>query len=60
MKKIYRGKISANGGSGYSTLGGGGAGGRIAIYSQANNFSGVIQAQAGTGYEIGQDGTIFE
>lgn len=51
-----KGKITANGGGGDYA----GAGGRIAIYSQTNNFQGIIQVEGGAaGYQAGQDGTIY-
>ena len=54
------GQIIANGGQGYDSLGGGGSGGRIAIYSQTNNFQGIVQVEGcAAGYQAGQDGTIY-
>jgi len=60
------GIISANGGNGNTYCdygrcgyGGGGAGGRIALYCYSNFFEGTISVDGGTGYESGEEGTIF-
>ena len=47
------------GGSG-NTYGGGGAGGRIALYYDANSFSGQTLASGGSGYTYGGPGTIYK
>ena len=52
------GQILANGGD--SDGNGGGGGGRVAVYYGAKaGFEGTIGATGGTGYEDGQDGTVF-
>ncbi len=55
------GSITANGGQGYPDgCGGGGAGGRIAVYyNSIDGFSGDIQAYSGNGYKAGGAGTVF-
>src|SRR6185436_19804613 len=53
------GTIRADGGSGEPSLGGGGAGGRIAIDFATNTFSGSISAFGGTGWQRGGAGTIL-
>jgi uncharacterized repeat protein (TIGR01451 family) len=56
------GTISACGGSGAMILnpGGGGAGGRIAIgRNSGSEFTGAIVVSGGTGYNQGEDGTIY-
>ena len=47
------------GGKGGSDKGGGGAGGRIAIYAQDNVFNGTTTSNGGTGYQDGEEGTIY-
>jgi hypothetical protein len=54
------GLIAADGGSSSSTnKSGGGGGGRIALEWTTRTFNGVIQAQGGTGYRNGKNGTIW-
>ncbi len=53
------GAISANGGDTIGSGSGGGGGGRIAIYCYSNFFNGTISVDGGTGYENGEEGTIF-
>ncbi|XP_053376792.1 adhesin BmaC autotransporter-like [Mercenaria mercenaria] len=40
-------------------LGGGGAGGRVALHRAVDTFSGAILAHGGTGYECGGAGTVL-
>jgi len=57
------GVITAHGGNGpsYSCYsGGGGGGGRIAIYYEEKDiFLGIITVMGGSGYQYGQEGTIY-
>ena len=55
------GVVSANGGKGYIWDGGGGGGaGRVALYSNANNYLGAIIAQGGQGYNAWAGaGTVY-
>src|SRR6185369_4489330 len=53
------GTISANGGAGGFPYGGGGSGGRIAVYFTNNNFTGAITAFGGSGAGNGAAGTIY-
>ena len=43
-----------------NSYGGGGAGGRIALYYDANSFSGQTLASGGSGYIYGGSGTIYK
>jgi len=55
------GTISANGGDMGSSgqgEGGGGGGGRIALYYDDSNFTGLVEAHGGIGYENGGAGTV--
>ena len=53
------GKITADGGNGY-TNSGGGAGGRIAVYFNSNAFTGTFSAHGGPGVGLaGGAGTIY-
>ena len=47
--------VSVNG----SCLGGGGAGGRVAIYYRNDKFTGTILSYGGLGYECGGAGTVL-
>ena len=40
-------------------LGGGGAGGRVAIHYTADEFTGIILSHGGSGYECGGAGTVL-
>ena len=55
--------VKANGGDGYrdpSRGGGGGSGGRIALYYQKGFFDGVLEAAGGSGdVENGAAGTVY-
>ena len=42
-----------------SCLGGGGAGGRVAIYYRTDKFTGTILSYGGLGYECGGAGTVL-
>ncbi|NOR84743.1 hypothetical protein GQ473_01360 [archaeon] len=55
------GTIRANGGNGGDSSydGGGGAGGRIAIYCISTIFGGTTSVYGGTGYNVGGEGTIY-
>lgn len=58
------GKIQAHGGSvinftNNSCHGGGGAGGRVTIYSGEYHYSGKVTAYGGSGYECGGAGTVL-
>ena len=53
------GTITAHGGNGEPIHGGGGGGGRIAIHSNTNNFTGTLAAYGGLGWKIGGAGTIY-
>jgi hypothetical protein len=53
------GAITVDGGAGEpSGGGGGGGGGRMAVFSATNNFTGAMTALGGTGYSMGQTGSI--
>ena len=52
------GRISADGG-GATIYGCGGGGGRIALYYDNCSFTGLITAYGGSGYEWGENGTIY-
>ena len=56
---IGNGQITADGGEGELYGGGGGAGGRIALYSQANIFAGLVSVIGGEGEFPGANGSIF-
>lgn len=55
--------MQVNGGAGYKHAtrgGGGGAGGRIAVYYKEGHFDGQLEAAGGYGYrEYGAAGTVF-
>lgn len=53
------GTISANGGAGEMPFGGGGAGGRIALTTTSNQFSGTASALGGAGFQYGGAGTFY-
>ncbi|MDA3814975.1 MAG: hypothetical protein PF549_01250, partial [Patescibacteria group bacterium] len=55
---IGSGTILVNGGNGGGGNGGGGAGGRIAIYGPGSDTL-TITSTGGTGYESGEDGSIY-
>src|SRR5262249_3307764 len=53
------GHLLADGGAGDFLQGGGGAGGRIAVYSAISQFAGSIEAHGGMGAVSGGAGTIY-
>ena len=54
------GSISADGGpASHTGVSGGGAGGRIAIYYDMNDFAGTVSAIVGSGGQRGGAGTIY-
>ncbi|MGE3310311.1 MAG: caspase family protein [Limisphaerales bacterium] len=53
------GSIAATGGPGEWVDGGGGSGGRIALYHSGSTFSGSITAFGGGGHQRGGAGTLF-
>ena len=52
------GDVAADGGEGQLYYGGGGAGGRIALYCRTNVFGGATSAAGAAGYASGGNGTI--
>ena len=63
MQKYCSYLLQANGGNGYSSStrgGGGGSGGRIGLYYQDVDYSGLLEAYGGFGNdEYGSAGTIY-